>query len=44
MSKSTIQYWNTLASMSKNQWDTIEGSNGDLERPYLGRLHTFNAI
>ncbi|MFT7680675.1 MAG: hypothetical protein ACI935_000106 [Moritella dasanensis] len=32
MSKSTIQYWNTLASTSKNQWNVIADTNGDLEQ------------
>lgn len=32
MSKSTIQYWNTLASASKNQWDVIADTNGELEQ------------
>ncbi|WP_017219638.1 cupin domain-containing protein [Moritella dasanensis] len=32
MSKSTIQYWNTLASTSKNQWDVIADTNGELEQ------------
>lgn len=32
MSKSTIQYWNTLASTSKNQWNVIADTNGELEQ------------
>lgn len=32
MSKSTIEYWNTLASTSKNQWNVIADTNGELEQ------------
>lgn len=32
MSKSTIQYWNTLASTSKNQWKVIADTSGELEQ------------
>ena len=32
MTKSTIQYWNTLAAANKSQWSVIEDTNGQLEQ------------
>lgn len=32
MSKSTIQYWNTLATAHKSKWDVIPDTNGELEQ------------
>jgi len=32
MSKSTIQYWNTLAATNKSQWSVIADTNGELEQ------------
>jgi len=32
MTKSTIQYWNTLAAVNKGQWSTIADTNGELEQ------------
>ncbi len=30
--KSTSNYWNPLASINDNQWEVIEGSNGNLQQ------------
>ena len=32
MSKSTIEYWNVLASANKSKWDVIADTNGQLEQ------------
>ena len=32
MSKSTVQYWNVLASSSKNEWQLVADTNGQLEQ------------
>jgi len=32
MSKSTIQYWNALATANKSKWDVIADTNGELEQ------------
>lgn len=32
MTKSTIQYWNTLALANKSQWEVIADTNGELEQ------------
>ncbi|GIC79058.1 cupin domain-containing protein [Moritella sp. F3] len=32
MTKSTIQYWNTLTLANKSQWEVIADTNGELEQ------------